>query len=186
MRGGPALTSTGRWIVVITAVVIAILLALIILNPGSIFNPTPTGLKVGEVAPGFSATATDGTFVSLQSLRGKPVLLEFMDTDCSHCQDEAPVLATVYQSYGSRVNFLSIDANIIGTTDTVAKITAFQQAYGTTWPYVLASSSLVQLYQITATPTTFILDANGTIVQVIPGAVQASALTSALDQALQG
>lgn len=182
---GPGLTSTGKWIISIAVVVIALLLAVVILNPG-IVNPGSTGLQVGQVAPNFTASTTDGTTISLQALRGGPVLLEFMDPDCSHCQDEAPILASVYQAYGSRVHFLSIDANIIGASDSVAKINAFKSAYGTTWSYVLASPSLVQLYNIAATPTTFILNGNGVIVKIFSGTVVAATLTAALDQALQG
>ena len=181
---GPGLTSTGKWIFVVAVGVIGLLLAVVILIPN--LYSSPTGLRVGQVAPSFAVSSTDGTPINLQTLRGSPVLLEFMDPDCSHCQDEAPVLASVYQAYGSRVHFVSIDANIIGASDNVAKINAFKSTYGTTWPYVLADPSLVQLYNIAATPTTFILNANGVIVQIFTGAVVASTLTATLDQALQG
>ena len=50
-------------------------------------QPAP---QVGEVAPGFTATATNGEEVSLVALSGRPVWLVFMATWCSACRAEMP------------------------------------------------------------------------------------------------
>ena len=53
--------------------------------PSSTSTPTPTGTvaegpEVGKLAPSFELTGLDGKNFSLQSLRGKPVLLNFWTT----------------------------------------------------------------------------------------------------------
>jgi peroxiredoxin Q/BCP len=43
--------------------------------------PAPVDVQVGKPAPDFSATAFDGTAITLASLRGKPVVLYFYPKD---------------------------------------------------------------------------------------------------------
>jgi cytochrome c biogenesis protein CcmG, thiol:disulfide interchange protein DsbE len=74
--------------------ILGVLLALILVGgivagcsspPSPTSTPTPTGTvaegpEVGKLAPSFELTGLDGKSVSLQSLRGKPVLLNFWTT----------------------------------------------------------------------------------------------------------
>lgn len=177
----PRMTRRGKQLVAVAAIVVVVLFVLLAFNP---FRPI--GVQVGQQAPNFTLSADNGGSLTLSSLRGKPVLLEFMDVDCHYCQQEAPVLVTVYQNYSGQVNFLSVDANIIGTVDTMSRIDTFKTSYGTTWTYVLADPATVQTYGITGTPTTFILDKNGVVVQVIAQEVGYATFAAALNQALQG
>lgn len=177
----PQITLRGKRLIIVVAVVIVALLALVILNPFK------TGVQPGQVAPNFTVTTTEGSTMSLQSLRGKPVLLEFMDVDCLHCINEAPILANLYTTYSARVNFLSLDPNFpIGSTDTAARIDAFKTQYNTAWPYALVDVSLANQYGVTGTPTMFILNGSGVVVQLFIGETSQSSLTAAIDQALQG
>ncbi len=178
--GRPTLTKTGVRVIAVVGVIIAIVLAVVILNPPA------TGLGAGQAAPNFSATTTDGTTVTLSNYRGQPVLIEFMDVDCPHCINEAPVLGGVWDVYGNRVYFLSLDANFVGSPDTGARIVAFKTQYNTTWDYALPDASLVQLYQVTVTPTIFVINGKGVIVQVFHGETTATTLSTAINTALQG
>ena len=176
----PSLTKRGKLVIGIAAILLVVVLAVIIVNP---FR---AGLRPGQVAPDFSVVATDGSGVSLQGLRGKPVLLEFMDVDCPHCVNEAPVLVSLHSSHSTTVNFLSLDVNFIQPDDSVGKIDAFARNYRTNWTYALVDADLVSLYAITATPTIYILNASGVIVQVYTGETSFGTLSSALEQALRG
>ena len=48
-----------------------------------------------------------GDSLSLSSLQGKIVVLEFMEPSCPHCQTMAPVLEQLHQKYGGNVTFVS-------------------------------------------------------------------------------
>jgi len=177
----PSLTMRGKVIIGVAAIVILLVLAVIIVNP---FR---TGLRPGQEAPDFSLVASDGSPVSLLALRGQPVLLEFIDIDCPHCINEAPVLVSLYSSHSTTVHFLSLDVNFnsLPPDDTVQRIDSFKSTQNTPWPYALAEA-LVPTYQVSATPTMFILTANGIILQVYTGETPLGTLSSALDQALRG
>ena len=49
-------------------------------------------VRVGEMAPDFTITLTDGKQVSLSSLRGKVVMLQFTASWCGVCRKEMPFI----------------------------------------------------------------------------------------------
>ncbi len=181
----PVLTPGGLRLAAAAAVALAIILALVVLNP---FQGVPW--DGGSVAPDFTLVATTGETVSSSSLRGRPVVLEFMDVDCSYCQEEAhDVLAPLHRDYGSRVAFVSIGVNFVGSPDTVERIEAFKTAHSTPWTYALdTAGSTASAYGVTGTPTTFILDSRGLIKVTVKGRAAGgyADYATALEAALRG
>jgi peroxiredoxin len=57
---------------------------------------------IGKAAPGFSLPASNGTRVTLTSLRGKEVLLDFWSITCGPCKLEMPVIEQVGDEYASK------------------------------------------------------------------------------------
>lgn len=163
-------TPGGFRIVLIVAAIVAVILAVAIINP---FN---LGVGVNQPAPDFTLTTTDGgTFRLSDAYAVQPVLLEFMDVDCGYCQTEAGnVLRYLYQNYSSssnRVRFFSVDVNFVGQNDDAGRIGTFKLTYGTPWAYALDSGgTTTEAYGVNSTPTTFIIDRSGKIVEKIVGA----------------
>ncbi len=58
--------------------------------------------KVGQPAPPFSLPTVDGKMLTLASLKGKPVYLNFYATWCGPCNDEAPVIGKLSAKFKSR------------------------------------------------------------------------------------
>ena len=160
----PAMTRRGRRIVIVAGAVIAILIAVIVLYPRA-----NVGLSVGQNAPDFTLVSTGGQTVRLSdvlALRNHPVLIEFMDVDCEFCVEQAPILASLYANYAGRVTFYSIDVNFKGSEDTKDRIDAFKATHQSSWDYLNAAGStfdqgVVNAYQVTGTPTTFVLNRTG-------------------------
>lgn len=179
----PAMSRRGIGVASAVAIVLAVLIVLVALNPFGNVGP-----NVGQLAPDFSLPTTDGGSVILSSFRGTPVLLEFMDVDCYYCQQEAQnVLSVLYPNYSAVVRFLSVDANIIGAADTGARINAFRTDYNTPWPYATDSTeSTLRTYGIQSTPTTFILGRDGVITRIFRGQAPGGVATyvQALDATL--
>ncbi|MGH2460195.1 MAG: peroxiredoxin family protein [Chloroflexota bacterium] len=65
-------------------------------------NPATKTLSVGAAAPNFDLATVDGQHISLSSLKGHPVVLEFFAIWCPHCQNEAATLNQIDSSFASR------------------------------------------------------------------------------------
>lgn len=104
-------------------------------SPSSGASAPPSGgigaaLGVGQPAPALVVPQVGGGTIDLASLKGQPVWVDFMSTDCPSCQDEFPLMngfAARYADDGLVV--LAIDVN--EDEDTVA---AFADQLGPTFP----------------------------------------------------
>lgn len=145
---------------------------------------------VGDTAPDFELgvvgpNGLSGETVRLSSFRGSVVFLQFMESWCPNCRWIAPVIETIREDYGPKgVVFISVAGTHNGAN---AESTAvFIREYQTQWTYVLDSdNSVSSKYGVEATPTFFIIDRNGVVVNTYKGAaITTQVLTSALDAAL--
>lgn len=136
-------------------------------------------------APDFTIKDTDGsTFHLREHGAGKVVFLNLMDTKCSHCQLETKnVLIPLYSKYASRVVFLSIDVQILGT-GTIQEIQQFKTDNGATWRYFLDTDGVASKYQVSATPTTYIIDRNMKVFYHVEGESKLDTLSAKLDAVL--
>src|SRR5579885_990075 len=70
------------------------------------------GAVVGRPAPSFDLPTIDGKRVSLESLRGKTVVVNVWATWCPPCQQETPDLVAAYKKlHSADVAFVSIDSS---------------------------------------------------------------------------
>ena len=118
--------------------------------------------KVGGPAPGFSARQLEGAGqLSLASLRGKAVVINFFQSYCEPCQAESKALETAWQRYRhDGVVFLGVDYN-----DLVGDARRFVSKHGVTYPVVRDPNGTVAAkYGITGTPETFFVDRRGRLV----------------------
>lgn len=62
-----------------------------------------TALKIGQPAPEISLSTPKGNVVTLSSLKGKLVLIDFWATWCDPCVKEQPELKALYDKYINKV-----------------------------------------------------------------------------------
>ena len=115
---------------------------------------------VGKPAPAFSMPlyAADST-LSLEGLRGTPVVLNFWASWCLSCRDEARVLEAGWERFGPEVAFVGIAVN---DEDGLAR--DFIRRYGKT--YHLGSDvdgSVAVDYGLYGVPETFFIGRDGRI-----------------------
>lgn len=116
----------------------------------------------GQRAPGFALPNTKMDVVDLYDFRGKPVIVEFMQTTCPHCAAFATVLQRVRQKYGDRVGIIAI-ANPPDSFDTVNR---FIQGHDVQYPVLFDMGQAAYSYVRSAKfdlPQVYLIDANGII-----------------------
>jgi cytochrome c biogenesis protein CcmG/thiol:disulfide interchange protein DsbE len=115
---------------------------------------------VGRPAPPFNLPAMGGgSTVNLQSLRGRPVVLNFWATWCGPCLQEHPVLL---QAAAQRrdVQFVGIIFD-----DKPEQVEKFLRQRGSAYPTLLdEDGSIAIAYGLQGVPETFFIDAQGTVV----------------------
>lgn len=89
-------------------------------------------VRVGEMAPDFTITLTDGKQISLSELRGKVVMLQFTASWCGVCRKEMPFIEKdIWLKNKSNPNFMLIG---IDRDEPLDKVLAFMKATGVTYP----------------------------------------------------
>ena len=128
---------------------------------------------IGAIAPDFALQGLDGKPVALKDLRGKVVVLNFWATWCPPCRAEMATLNQVQQDHAAR-GLVVLGVNQLEDPQTVQR---FMQDQGLSFPIALdLFGSASQAYRISALPTTYFIDRNGVIQDVIFGGPMAQAL----------
>jgi cytochrome oxidase Cu insertion factor (SCO1/SenC/PrrC family) len=124
----------------------------------TITGPIPPATQTGGRAPAFSLTATDSSRVSLGSLAGKPLVINFWASYCPPCKTEMPMLQQVMGAQSSARLVL------VNEGDNTQAAADFLRAVGVTTPALLDSDlSVGHAYGAIALPTTVFIAADGTI-----------------------
>lgn len=121
--------------------------------------------KVGSEAPDIVLANLDGKDVSLSSLRGKVVLIDFWASWCGPCRRENPNVVKTYKKYknkGFEVYSVSLDSNKQRWMAAIEKDGLIWDAHVSDlkkW-----SSQPVGLYGVNSIPRTFLIDRDGKII----------------------
>ena len=88
-------------------------------------------VKVGQVAPDFTVTLTDGRTVTLSDFRGRVVMLQFTASWCGVCRKEMPFIEKdIWQKHQANDRFVLIG---IDRDEPLDKVIAFGKAVGVTY-----------------------------------------------------
>ena len=145
----------------------------------------PRAPQVGEPAPAYAAVTADGKPVSLEDLRGRPVLLNVWATWCHPCREELPDLQRLHETHsaqGLRIVGVSVDE-----AGQEASVQRFAREHGVTYDLWLDPGERVaSAFATVGVPTTVLIAPDGTLLWRHVGPVKADdpELTRLLQQAL--
>lgn len=142
-----------------------------LLTPAS--NSTPSGtpantdLLIGKTAPNFTLATLSSSkeeSLSLASYKGKPVVLNFWQSSCAPCNDEAPMLQAQWVNAQSQgIVFIGVDLD-----DNHADALKFSQQYGLTYTSVYDNSGNIAVdYAVTYIPETIFINSAGKVVVAV-------------------
>ena len=137
--------------------------------------------RTGKRAPSFTLASLSeaGRPLSLDSFRGRPLVINFWASWCIPCRTEMPLIEQAYRSEGGKVQFLGIDSN-----DTTGAAQSFAKQVGVTYPVVFDGTGDVAInYGLFGLPTTIFISPSGTITGRFIGQLHDSSLQSALKEA---
>lgn len=121
--------------------------------------------NIGDEVPNITLADVNGKTVSLISLKGKIVLIDFWASWCGPCRVENPNVVAAYNLYkdkGFTVFSVSLDSNKDQWLAAIAKD-------GLTWPNHVSDlkgwqSDAAKLYSVKGIPATFLIDREGKLI----------------------
>ncbi len=129
------------------------------------------GLNLGNKAPEFSQEGVSGKQITLNSLRGKVVLIDFWASWCGPCRQENPAVVAAYKKYhlqnfksgnGFEILSVSLDQNKDAWIKAIEKD-------GLTWTnhvcdYLGWNNAVAQRYGVRGIPTNYLINGDGVII----------------------
>ena len=124
------------------------------------------GSQIGNLAYDFTLQNLEGENITLSGFRGKPVLLNFWATWCGPCRSEMPFLQQIYEKWSNEgLILLEIDFK-----ESVTQVQKYMNDNKLSLPCLLdTSGGASSKYRITAIPTTYFIDKDGIIRQIVRG-----------------
>jgi thiol-disulfide isomerase/thioredoxin len=149
----------------------------------------PAQTLFGRRAPGFSLPDLTLKQHDLQDYRGKIVIIDFMKTDCPHCQALTKILEQVKAKYGDKIQVLSV----VNPPDNQQTVTRYIAAYKATNPFLFDCGQMTASFlQITpknpsvSLPHIVVVDKNGMIRRdLAEAAASLQNITGAIDPLLK-
>ncbi len=141
------------------------------------------GLSQKPQSPDVTFTTIEGKKISLQSLKGKIVLVNFWATDCPGCIKEMPDLINTYNNYKAK-GFEVIAVAM--PYDPPAQVLNYTQQKRLPFPVMHDGfSEMTNAFGgVNLTPTTFIYDKQGNRLQRVIGELDFVKLKQLLDKEL--
>ena len=130
----------------------------------------------GNTAPPLPRDLLSGRAVTLASLRGRPVFVNFWASWCDPCNREAPALERFASLATERYAVVGIDLN-----DTPGSARRFIRRFGLTYPILRADGPRISSsFRFATLPTTYVIDGRGRIAATLEGPQTVASLRAAL------
>jgi cytochrome c biogenesis protein CcmG, thiol:disulfide interchange protein DsbE len=135
---------------------------------------------VGQPAPSWSEPSIPGPNLSLASLRGKAVYLNFFATWCPPCNEEAPAIDALARAYGPRgLQVVGVDV-----LENARKAGGFRSDHHLVYPVVVDSGALRNQYNVNGLPVHVFIDRSGIVQKIVVGELSPAAMRENIERVL--
>ena len=135
---------------------------------------------VGKQLKNANVRALDDQVVETASLftTGKPVLINYWFSNCQPCKREMPALQAAFEKFGDRVSFVGIN-----TQDSPDVARSFVNDIGVTYEILRdPNGDSIVANGVSIFPTTFFVNAAGTIIKQVSGELSADDIEAAFTE----
>jgi cytochrome c biogenesis protein CcmG, thiol:disulfide interchange protein DsbE len=140
-----------------------------------------TAARVGRPAPSWTEPSIPGPTLSLSSLRGKAVYLNFFATWCPPCGQEAPSIEALSRRLsGDGLQVVGVDV-----LENPGKAAQFRREHDLSYPVVVDNGALRQQYQINGLPVHVFIDRSGIVRKIVVGEMTAATMQTDAEQILR-
>jgi len=158
-----------RWLAHRGGIAIAVVPAVLLLSACGLqegLAQRPDSGQTTSQAPAINGTTLSGAHFAWHSTVGHPVVVDFWASWCGPCRAEQPELNTLAQRYSARgVTFIGVDMR-----DDDAQANAYRAGFHVAYDSVVdADEQISALYNVSAPPTTLVIDATGRVVDRLLG-----------------
>jgi thiol-disulfide isomerase/thioredoxin len=133
-----------------------------------------------QPAAGTEFMLVDGRRPTLGALRGRPVLVNFWATSCASCLRDAPALVPLHREFAPHDVELIAVVTDYDPPDRVAAMARRRPL-----PYAVAldvgGRIAAQFGDVAVTPTLFVLDGSGSVIESLRGPLEPNRLRRTLD-----
>jgi|TARA_R110000737_G_scaffold17130_1_gene34618 thiol-disulfide isomerase/thioredoxin len=122
---------------------------------------SPDPLKKDTIAPNWELLSLTDEKISLKSLQGQLVLIDFFYKSCYPCMQALPALQALHEKYKSKgLRIIGIDPYDKKEDD----IAAFLAKRGVTYTVLLGGKDAAKDYHVSGYPTMYLIDKTGKII----------------------
>ncbi|MCS7142628.1 MAG: TlpA family protein disulfide reductase [Aigarchaeota archaeon] len=179
----------GKYFIALLPLVLVIGVVVFMLTSQQSSQPLQTGTGPGRIAPDFTLNVITSSGLtperlSLSTLRGKVVLLDFVLSWCPHCNSMEPTLKRLYNDFRPyNVEFVTIAGDDERTDED--QTAAFVARHSIPWKVVFDQRlEVFARYNVQGTPTYYVVDSDGTIVGNLVGSQTYESLAALIRRAL--
>lgn len=140
-------------------------------------------LSSAKAAPDVTFTTLSGEKVSMQSLRGKVVMVNFWATSCTTCIKEMPEMVKTYDKYkGKGLDFVAVAMSY----DPPNYVLNYAQTRNLPFKVALDTQGNIakSFDDVQLTPTTYVINKNGNIIKRYVGEPNFSEVHALLEKEL--
>lgn len=135
-----------------------------------------TFVQPGDTLPAFSIEMSDGTHLTTETLKGRPVVLAFFNTNCLDCRRELPLLQRLHTEADGAYRVVCVSRS-----QGQDQIEAYWKTKSLTLPYSPQTDrAIYSLFAPHGLPRVYVADANGVVKAVFIEKVSARKLRRAL------
>lgn len=143
------------------------------------FSDSDAAVRVGDAAPNFILMDLEENEIELEDYRGQGVFLNFWGTYCPPCEREMPYMENQYAIYKDQ----GVEILAVNVGEPELTVNRFVERHQLSFPIPMdKGQQVLDRYGVIPLPTTFLIDSDGIVVNIITGGMAESDIAEYMER----